>query len=94
MWFMLQHSADVPNYRVLVYALFVYFSLHLIDSDPDARVRYDTFGPAGLNDYKSGSSNASDEMWEDLAQWVRDNKKAKKPGKRDQARAKVGNIDR
>ena len=63
------------------------------NSDSDARVRYDTFGPAGLNDYNKSSSN-SDEMWEDLAQWVRDNKKAKKPGKRDQARAKVGNIDR
>eukprot|EP00953_Heterococcus_sp_UTEX-ZZ885_P005359 3355-Heterococcus_DN1.PRE.2 len=84
---LLQHRVHCVRHTATVHVL---ESSEAVALDPDARVRYDTFGPAGLNDYKSSSN--SDEMWEDLAQWVRDNKKAKKPGKRDQARAKVGPV--
>jgi hypothetical protein len=60
-------------------------------SDPSARVRYDQFGEAGLRDFEGRNSV---DMYDELADWVKQNRKQKKPGKRDRARAAVGNIDR
>lgn len=59
--------------------------------DETARRNYDLYGERGLDGF---SGHASDAMWDELGEWNKQNRKPKKQGKRDRARAVVGKIVR
>ncbi|KAG5187242.1 DnaJ-domain-containing protein [Tribonema minus] len=61
--------------------------------DPEMRHRYDVFGEKGIKGSGGGRAHA-DDVWDELEEWVRANRRPKKAGKRERARSQAGKIDR
>jgi hypothetical protein len=61
-------------------------------SDANARRQYDMYGEKGLSGFQHG--HASDGMWDEVRDWVRQNAKDRRQGRRERARAVAGQPDR